>query len=526
MVNPQEKGDSVSRWLEGKASDEDLAMLAQMDRVELARQARLHAQLSVIFEDDIHRESRLHTWMGAVRESERERFVQAVRDKVETSRRRFRLAAVAASLALAAVGITWFALQSKEPDSFATVSRLENVSGFSDEVEVGRLFDQNRDRLVFPVGLVELDLAGRGSMLVEGPADLRFTSADSAELHRGRIVMRATKKGIGYSLNTPRGRVVDLGTEFGVLVQDNDEVEAHVIDGEIEVLSGQSGRVKLKRDEALSMGSSGARTMHADFGKFYTSMPPVSTSANYVLWDFDDDSTEGALPARTGGDLSPDGTEMVLKSMHEGAIPARVEGVRGAALHFDGEGAYAETAYRGVSGGKPRTVCFWIRVPTDFSIKQGFGVISWGLADEARAPGTVWQVSVNPWEQQGPLGRIRVGVYRGQIIGTTDLRDGKWHHVGIVLFGGSRPDVGTHVMLYVDGKPEEISGRSLREIRTEVDSAEHGIWLGRNLTHTDDTERNYEWGGFFRGDLDEVFVSERVLSQEEIIELMKNGENR
>lgn len=525
MVNPQEKSESVTRWLVGEATEADLAVIARMDRVELGRQARLHAQLSVAFEGEMRKEQRLQSWIAAVRDSERERFVQAVREKVEISRWRLRALALACCLAIAA-GMAWFSIRFMEPESYASVMRVENVSGPSDGVPAGRVFNQNHDHLVFHDGLVELDLAGRGSMVVEGPADLRFISADSAELKRGRIVMRATKKGIGYSLKTPRGRVVDLGTEFGVLVQDDGEVEAHVIDGEIEVLSGQSGRVKLKRAEALSIGAAGAKTMHADFGKFYTSMPPVSTSENYVLWDFDGDMSGAISSARIGGDLSPEGKEMNLKSMHDGPLPARVEGVRGSALHFDGNGAYAETAYRGVGGGKPRTVCFWIRVPTDFSIKQGFGVVSWGLADEARTPGTVWQVSVNPWEQQGPLGRIRVGVYRGQIIGMTDLRDGKWHHVGIVLFGGSRPDVGTHVMLYIDGKPERISGRSLREIRTEVDSAEHGIWLGRNLTYTDETDKDYQWGGFFRGDLDEVFVSERVLSQEEIIELKENGKNR
>jgi hypothetical protein len=521
MSDPEKNVEWVTKWLEGDASAEDLAELSRIDPEQRAKQLRVHANLGVMLEDPELRDRRLDRWLADLREKEREQFVTSIRDKVEHSRWRGRVLALAACMVLTA-GLAWWVLRSGEPELYATVLRMENVSDV--EGGMGQTgFGPGNDRLSFGSGLIELDLQGRGSMLVEGPAELRFLSADHSEISRGRLVMRATKMGIGYSVNTPRGKVVDRGTEFAVLVEDDGEVEAHVIDGEIEVMGEQGKGVKLRRDEALQLDRKEGKSIKADFGKFYTSLPPASPHSGYVYWNFDDDLSDGISAVEKEGVRSSADLRMKLRVTDGGSLPEVVKGIRGNGLYFDGVGAFAETEYRGVGGGNARTICFWIKVPEDFSKKQGFGVISWGQAHQKRPPGTVWQVSVNPWERDGPLGRIRVGVYHGAVVGTTDLRDGKWHHVGIVLFGGSRPDVGTHVMFYIDGKMEKISGRLLREVRTEVDAADHGIWLGRNLTYWDGGNEADKWGRFFRGELDEVFVSERALPQEEIIRLMNSG---
>jgi hypothetical protein len=109
------------------------------------------------------------------------------------------------------------------------------------------------------------------------------------------------------------------------------------------------------------------------------------------------------------------------------------------------------------------------------------------------------------------------------VIGSTDLRDGKWHHVAVVMYPGSNPDVGKHVLLYVDGALDEVSQRALREIDTEIGNADHGVWLGRNVSHDGRKDRR-EDGGFFRGSLDEVFIFGAALSSEEVRQLMKTNQ--
>ena len=128
-----------------------------------------------------------------------------------------------------------------------------------------------------------------------------------------------------------------------------------------------------------------------------------------------------------------------------------------------------------------RTVAFWVKVPRSSQTNEGYGIINWGTSGR---PGMAWQISVNPEVEDGPLGRLRVGVHGGWVVGTSDLRDDRWHHCAVVMYGGHRPDAGTHVLLFVDGELEPAARKAVQEIRTETKGAlAHNMWLGRNLSY-------------------------------------------
>jgi hypothetical protein len=112
-------------------------------------------------------------------------------------------------------------------------------------------------------------------------------------------------------------------------------------------------------------------------------------------------------------------------------------------------------------------------------------------------------------------------VHDGYVVGTTDLRDDRWHHCAVVMYGGHRPDSATHILLYLDGELEPAARKAVREIRTEIAGADaHNMWLGRNLSYGP-PRNEYSMGRFFRGDVDEVFVFNVALDQEQIRSLMK-----
>ncbi len=235
---------------------------------------------------------------------------------------------------------------------------------------------------------------------------------------------------------------------------------------------------------------------HGDFNMIHWAMEPAA---------------DGTVRPRTLG-LAEDAS--ILKMRYG---PQPVEGPFGSAMHFDGKGAYAETKYRGIEGKQPRTVAFWVKVPRDFNSKEGFAMVSWGkFPDEI--PGGVWQISINPIEADGPLGRLRLGVMGGNAIGTTDLRNDRWHHIAVVLYPVANPDLGQHVLFFIDGAVETVSYRTLGKIDTEVASADHGVWLGRDITSTAGAER------YFRGGIDEVYIFDAALSEPEIRALMERNE--
>ena len=382
---------------------------------------------------------------------------------------------------------------------------------------------QSGTRLHLARGLIEIELLGRGNLIVEGPADLEFASATRAVLHRGRLVMHATERGHGYRVETPGGTLVDLGTRFGVSVGADGATEAHVIEGSIEAIASDGGRAVLAGDAAARLGAAGVERIAADRDAFYTALPPrAATAPDRLHWPLDEGTGVTARAIVQG--FAGKAADLTLRATDNGMPPTWIPGRFGQALAFAGNGAYAESPFPGIAGTRARTVACWVKMPRDFTPRDGFALVSWGHFSSA-GRGAVWQLSLNPLVAEGPLGRIRVGTHGGLLVGTTDLRDDAWHHIAVVMYGGegngagggARPDIGTHVLVYLDGELEPISRRTLHSIDTRVDGAGHGVWLGRNVTYTD--ERRSHPAGFLRGAIDEVVIVAGALDREAILRL-------
>lgn len=477
-------------------------------RGTLAEHASLHGLLGVAMEAETLREQRIATILETCAEADRKQFASGVNRKIRKVHFR-RLAGWAAAAAILLVA--GLALWTRVPRHVATISNTAALDADHPLTAGDRLFQG--DFLSVKSGLVELELAGRGRMIAEGPVELEFTGPTSATLNHGRVVLRVNERGHGYRLETPRGAVIDLGTEFGVSVDEKTGgVETHVIDGEVETLSNQgSGPIHLKRDEALRQSLGENVRIPVDQGSFYVSLPPSHGGpVGMIHWAMEPENG-GRVHGRTHRS-GEDDFDLILRNGTR-PVPGSFDG----AIHFDGLGGYAETQYRGIGGNRPRTVAFWARVPRDFDRHQGFAMISWGEFSELE-PGRVWQISVNPLPRDGPVGRLRVGVHGGKAVGTIDLRDDQWHHIAVVLYPAAAPNFGQHVLLFIDGSLDSISSRTLGVIDTDVEQATHGVWLGRDVTSASGD------GRFFRGVLDEVYIFDAALSQEEIRTLMEHNE--
>jgi hypothetical protein len=79
------------------------------------------------------------------------------------------------------------------------------------------------------------------------------------------------------------------------------------------------------------------------------------------------------------------------------------------------------------------------------------------------------------------------------------------------------------LLIYLDGELEPISRRALLELNTRTGNASHGVWLGRNITYTHSVPDHHH-GGFFRGEMDEVFIFDAALSHDEIRTLKERNE--
>jgi hypothetical protein len=405
------------------------------------------------------------------------------------------------------------------PRDGAVLSRAESVAWagggkqqVGDRLGAGRVVE-------ITAGLVALDFKMGVSVLLEGPARLEITGEKSARLDFGRLVARVTDtRGRGFIIDGPSGRVVDLGTEFGVSVERSGEMEVHVLDGSVTASSMREKEtpVTLHKDEAMRLSAGLGERIPADDGAFVTNLPPVpGASPGFIRWSFEEDGGEELT--NSGEGLAEENSDARLFSADgSGALARRVEGRFGRGLSFDGLGNYGESEFEGISGEAPRTVSMWAKIPIDLQATESYAMIGWGKVE---GKGSAWQISVNPDSAEGPLGALRAGTGRGSVVGTTDLRDGKWHHLTVVMYGGS-PTTATHVLLYVDGGLESTTRKSVRSIFTESATHPHGVWLGRNLSIWAPEPVGAK---FFRGELDEVHIFGAALDESMIRRLGEGG---
>ena len=220
-------------------------------------------------------------------------------------------------------------------------------------------------------------------------------------------------------------------------------------------------------------------------GMFLTS-PANADDPNLVgHWKLDDEGT-GILSDSSGNNHS--GTLMGGASL--------VPGLFGEALETVTTGDFAEiTDFAGVTGSKSRSVCAWIKTETTGEI------VSWG----ENVAGQKWIFRVQT--SNGNAGAIRVEVNGGRAVGSTDVRDGQWHHVAAVLVDNGAPDA-NEIKLYVDGSEEVISDTE----DEPIDTASTGVVrIGEAPWHYRP----------FVGLIDDVRIYDRALTQLELLELAR-----
>ncbi len=105
-------------------------------------------------------------------------------------------------------------------------------------------------------GTVEFITARGARVVIEAPAAFRFESAQRLRMMHGRVAADVPPAAKGFTVVTPAGNAVDLGTKFGVDVPLKGAAEIHVFEGEVIAQSAGGGkRQSLRHGEAFSLQS-------------------------------------------------------------------------------------------------------------------------------------------------------------------------------------------------------------------------------------------------------------------------------
>jgi hypothetical protein len=83
-------------------------------------------------------------------------------------------------------------------------------------------------------GLIELQFTKGAVVTVQAPAQLDLASVDRVTLHGGKVSAEVPASAVGFAVKTPVGDFVDLGTRFGVFVNEAGLTEMDVFEGKVE----------------------------------------------------------------------------------------------------------------------------------------------------------------------------------------------------------------------------------------------------------------------------------------------------
>ncbi len=423
----------IQRYLEGTLSDAEAEQLHEL----LKAQPQLGEKLLQHFEmDAMLRATKPLAVPGTV-----------IRPAL-LPKRRFTFATMTTVAAMAAC-ITlmgaWIAMSlpksavEETTTSVAVLTRGVNLEWESNAVTPGTPLAPGWLKLKSGIAQIEFYQGARVS--IEGPAQLQIVSSGEATCTSGKLSAHVPPQAKGFRINTPKGVIVDLGTEFGLDVSDAN-AEVHVFKGEIELHPASESMKSLKEGQAMSFAGSTA-AMKADAADFASlseidTRSAMSQQVQFEKWlaysarlnadsslrlrfDFQDDESARSLRnhALNGGSIA-DGS-IVGGAWNEGRWPWK------RALEFRNVSDRVRLSIPGET--KELTMAMWVRVNgLDRALNSLFMSESWG---ERKIH---WQITRD--------GRVRLGVagVRGKghqdcdtEVFFTPERFGRWTHLAVVF---------------------------------------------------------------------------------------------
>ncbi|MCP4452394.1 MAG: hypothetical protein GY809_13105 [Planctomycetes bacterium] len=163
-------------------------------------------------------------------------------------------AAALLSTAAVVVVVLWFAFSARPlgPEVAALVDFMDVSASRRFPTERGESLHLGQGRHVLKRGLVHIRFGQGVDVVLEGPSTFEIMSATELSLIKGRVFVSVEESGQGFQVSTTHADFVDLGTQFGVMIDSARGTQLFVIKGEVEVHTdtlAQAGNVPVYKDE-------------------------------------------------------------------------------------------------------------------------------------------------------------------------------------------------------------------------------------------------------------------------------------
>jgi len=418
------------------------------------------------------------------------------------------VAAMAACLALAG---TWLVLSLPRPAtedttaSVAVLTRGVNLEWESAAIVPGTPLSPGLLKL--KSGIAQIEFYQGARVLIEGPAEFQLISSGEATCTRGKLSANVPPQAKGFRINTPKGTIVDLGTEFGLDVSDA-SAEVHVFKGEVELHQAAESMKSLKEGQAMAFAAK-AQPVAANASSFASlsdldSRTALSDRTQLDRWRAESEKLNADPALKLHFDFQDDETTRTLRNHASQGEDGSIVGAAWTTGRWPGKGALE---FRHISDrvrlsapaeAKALTMAMWVRIS---GLDRYFNSLfmSEGWSDRK----IHWQIVRD--------GKIRLGIAGGpgqhnQDCDTevffTPERFGRWTHLAVVFDPQAK-----EVRHYANGSLiNKIALKDTSPLKPGI--AELGNWNDRRTTGV--AIRHLS------GTMDEFALWDRVLGEEEI----------
>jgi hypothetical protein len=110
-------------------------------------------------------------------------------------------------------------------------------------------------------GIAQLELVDGATLILEGPIEYELVHGNAGLLKRGKLRAHVPKVAVGFTVGLPRGDVIDLGTDFGIEVHEDQSAELYVYRGRVRYqgldLAGNHVSEDLVSNQAIYLSADG-----------------------------------------------------------------------------------------------------------------------------------------------------------------------------------------------------------------------------------------------------------------------------
>jgi hypothetical protein len=162
-----------------------------------------------------------------------------------------------AAVFLAAVGIWWWSQVGRDGlgEEIAWLTNAQDCKWIGNQAPAG---DMRAGKVLqLQHGLAEICFQSGARVVLEGPATLELVDASSARLLHGKLTAQVLGPAKGFQVMTPHGKVIDLGTEFGMSVGKDGATDVYVFAGKVEAYADTARAVSVEEKQAARIDARG-----------------------------------------------------------------------------------------------------------------------------------------------------------------------------------------------------------------------------------------------------------------------------